>query len=130
MRGRQSEIILDAEEQEVLVQALEIEMRRLKREAAKHRDAYDRQAWAKTTSSLRLASHVYARLKIELCLLSSPTADELDQKRRHLEQLAERIPRSTANAKAHHADVVKRREIAEARRTAFWEGRRQRSGSQ
>jgi hypothetical protein len=119
---------LSAAECKVLIEALEREMRRLKREADKHRDAYDRQAWAKATSQWHLASSLWGRLKAELEEFPEPTAEERDWEEGRLRRLAERLPRSAANAVAHHADVVERRRIAEARRVAFWEGRGQRAG--
>lgn len=123
MFGPRRNASLSAEECELLIGVLNREMRRLKREADTHRDAYDRLAWAKATSQWYLASSLWGRMKTELKEFPEPTAEERDLQEGRLRRLAERLPRSAANAVAHHADVVERRRIVEARRAAFWEGR-------
>jgi hypothetical protein len=114
---------LDAAEYRLILSALEREAFRLRADVERHRDAYDPPAWAEATSKGHLVRTLVNRLEYELGRLPVATQEERQWQADHLQRWAGRIPRSKANATAHHADVVKRRNAEEARKAAYWEGR-------
>jgi len=123
MFGPKRTTSLDEFEYRLILTALEREVRRLEDESNRHRDAFDQPAWAEATSKRRLVNSLRVRLEDEKNELPVLTDEERQWEANHLRRAAGRIPRSKANAEAHHADVVKRREQAEARRAAFWDRR-------
>lgn len=123
MFGPKRTTSLNEFEYRLLLAALEREVQRLQAESVQHRDAYDPSAWAEATTKRRLVNSLRVRLEHEKSELPALTDEERQWEADRLRYSAGRIPRSKANAEAHHADVVKRREAAEARRAAFWERR-------
>ena len=116
MFGPNSKTSLSAEEYAVLVRMLARETGRLKAEADKQRDAFDPMAWARATAQWRLASSLRWRLETEMEALPPTTDEQRGWEESRLRRLAETVPRSNANAVAHHAAMVERRKVQEARR--------------
>lgn len=128
MFGPKRTALLDSFDYRLIISALDREALRLQAESEKHRDAYDPPAWAETTTKRRLLGFLRNRLEHELSELPVLTAEEKRWEESHLRRSAGSIPRSKANAAVHHANVVKRREAAEARRAATGERKNSRSG--
>lgn len=129
MFGPKRTTSLDATEYRLIRAALDGEVSRLRAESERHRDAYDPAAWADTTAQGRLMHFLRNRLAGELQDLPVESEHEQRLERDRLRKWAGPIPRSKANAAAHHADVVKRRAAEEARRVAYWDRRGGRPGA-
>lgn len=117
---------LSYKDYEAIIQALERNVERLRAEAIRHRDAYTPLAWAKAMRDFRWSGALMRRLTAELETMPAPSDDDRAREVSGLRQLAQRLPRTKANAALHHADVLARRKAKEERIAAFWRNREMR----
>lgn len=120
MRGRElPPLHLDEFAAEVLVEALEFHMGRLKRTMNQARDRADRRGWA-LAAQRRIELHsVWQRVEAELRHLGPMSEEDRDNLESTIVARGRTMPRSAANAEALKVEKAARREAEAARKVSL-----------
>lgn len=124
MRGRElPPLRLHEFTAEVLVEALEFHMGRLKWAMNEARDRADRRGWAMAAQRRHELHSVWLRVEVDLRHLGPMSAEDRKELERVIASNGRTMPRSAANAEILKAEMAARREAEEARKARLQEER-------
>lgn len=124
MHGRElSPLRLHEFTAEVLVEALEFHMGRLKRSMDEARDRADRHGWAFAYQKRSAVHSLWMAVKHQREMLGPMSEEDREELERIIASNGRSMPRSAANAEILKAEMAARREADEARKARLREER-------